>query len=85
MAAPYNEIRWVGRVLAPAGVAANQAITAAVPAAYRPAHTQKVSAMNVTTGAAVRLVFGSAGTLTHASGAAAGDSIDLGDLVSLDA
>jgi len=76
---------WVGRVVAPAGVAAGQGITAAVAAAYRPAHTQKVSAINVTTGGAVRLSFGSTGVLTFQAGAVAGDSIDLGDLIYLDA
>jgi hypothetical protein len=84
-AAPYQTVSWAGRVVAPAGVVAGQAITAAVAAAYRPAHTQKVAAVDVTTGATVRLSIGSTGVLTYQSGAAAGDSIDLGDLVYLDA
>jgi len=84
-AAPFHTMSWVGRIVAPVGIVAGQTITAAVAAAYRPAHTQKVAAINVTTGGAVRLSFGSAGTLAFQAGAVAGDSIDLGDLIYLDA
>lgn len=85
VAAPGNEMRWYGRITAPAGVAANQAITAAVPAAYRPAHTNFVNAIDVTSGAAIRISFGSTGVLTYQSGAVAADVIDVNGLISLDA
>jgi len=83
--APYKTVSWVGRVTAPAGVVAGQAIITAVPSAYRPNGTQKVAADNVTTGGTVRLTIGSTGVLTFQAGAVAADVIDLGDLVYLDA
>lgn len=86
VAAPYNSMQWVGRLTAPAGIAAGQAINAAVPAAYRPAHAQSVAGVDITTGALVRFQMGVTGLLTYQSGSAAGDTIDIFDgLVSLEA
>lgn len=87
VAAPYNSIQWVGRLAVPAGFTAGQAITGTIPSSYRPAHAQSVAAVDVNTGAFVRLQQNVGGALVYESGAGSlGDTIDITDgLVSLDA
>lgn len=88
VAAPYNSMQWTGRITAPAGIVAGQAVITAIPAAYRPAHVQPVLGVDLTTGALVRFQMSNTGVLLYESGSAAGDNIDIqcgAALVSLDA
>lgn len=86
VAAPYNSIQWVGRVLAPTPLVAATAINAAIPSGYQPAHAQSVVGIDIASGAIVRFQMSVTGTLIYESGASAGDNIDITDgLVSLDA
>lgn len=86
VSAPYNSAQFVGRLLVPAGVVAGQAIISALGGAYQPAHAQDIGAVDVTTGAKVRLQIGTGGVLLYESGAAAGDTIGIdAGLYSLDA
>jgi hypothetical protein len=84
-AAPYKTVQWGGRITAPAGVAAGQNITTAVPAPYQPAHTQPIPCRNITTPGTAWLSIGSAGILQFQIGAVAGDVLDLAPVeISLD-
>lgn len=88
VAAPYNCMQWTGRLTAPAGIVAGQAVITAIPAAYRPTHVQPVLAVDNTTGALVRFQMSNTGVLVYESGSAAGDIIDIqcgAGIVSLDA
>jgi hypothetical protein len=89
VAAPFKSMQWVGRVTAPAGIAANQTITAATATpTYRPANVQSIVAVNVSTGGLVRLSYGTNGQLTYQTGAVAGNAVEIpagNGLISLDA
>lgn len=85
-AAPYLSSHWVGRITNTVAQVANSAITAAVPAAYRPTNTHDITCFNITTGAVVRVSIGSAGILTCQSAIAANDIVGIPDTsIGLDA
>lgn len=85
-AAPYQSVHWVGRVTNTVLQAAGSAITAAVPAAYRPSNTHDITCFNITSGAVVRVSIGSTGVLTCQSAIAANDVIGIPDVqIGLDA
>lgn len=87
VAAPDNCVQWVGEITAPAGIAAGQAVITAVAAAYRPANTQSLSGVDLTTGGLVRFTMSTGGVLAYQTGSAAGHNIDIfaGNLVALTA
>lgn len=88
VAAPYNCMQFVGRILAPAGIVAGQGVISALPGAYQPAHPQSVIGVDIATGGLVRFQMGTGGVLLYESGTVAGDNIDIpsgNGLVSLDA
>lgn len=87
VAAPDNCVEWVGRVTAPVGIVAGQAMITAVGASYRAANVQSLMAFNLTTPGVVRLQVGTGGVVSYQSGAIAGDNIEIfaGNLVALTA
>lgn len=87
VAAPDFSVQWIGRIVAPAGIAAGQAVITAVGAAYQPTNPQGIIGVNIATGATVRFTMTAGGVLTYQSGAVAGNQIDIpgGTLVALTA
>jgi hypothetical protein len=87
VAAPDNCVEWVGRVTAPVGIVAGQAMITAVGVNYRAANVQSLMAFNLTTPGIVRLQVGTGGVVSYQSGAVAGDNIEIfaGNLVALTA
>ncbi len=77
-----NSVHVAGSVQVPLGGWVNgQAVTTAIPAAYRPAHTTSIIGMDITSGAVVRFTLGANGVVQSnqiMSGAVAnGDLIDM--------
>jgi hypothetical protein len=85
VAAPDHCVQWVGDYVTPAGLAANQAVLTAVPAAYRPITVQPILGVDVVTGGLVRFTMTAGGVLTYQSGSVAGHDVQIpaGSLVQL--
>lgn len=84
--APANTLDMAGSLLVPAGVAAGQAITGALPVTYTPANLHSFVAINVTNSLPVRLTY-TTGRVLQFSGpianVAAGNIIDFDALIRL--
>lgn len=90
VAAPYNCIQWVGRIVAPAGVVVGQAITGSPSATYKPTDIGDILAWDTTSSQIVLLRIGTGGALSYQGGGVIGNgdviTIPAGNgLVSLDA
>lgn len=89
VAAPYNCIQWVGRIVVPAGFVVGQTITGATGATYKPTDVGDIIAWDLTAGIPVLLRIGTGGALSYQAGAIAiGDTISIpagNGIVSLDA
>lgn len=80
VAAPYNSIEWVGRIVAPAGVALNQAVTGSPAAPYKPNNVQEILGWDSTVNTIAIFHIGTGGALTFVNSLApvgAGDTIVL--------
>lgn len=81
IAAPYNSIQWVGRIVAPAGVVVGQTITTSPTAPYHPADIGDIIAWDTTQSAIVLLRIGTGGALSYQGGVPIGN----GDVITIPA
>jgi len=78
--AQLDDMEIVGSVTVPVGVANGQNMTTAIPAAYRPAHTQSFTGWDITTNLPVRLDITNGGLIQFAGpvgNTAAGHTMDI--------
>lgn len=88
VSAPYNSVQWVGRIVAPVGIVANQAVTSSPSAPYKPTNAQTIIGWNHTSNVAMQFNIVAGGSLHFQSGAIAGDILEIpsgNGLIGLDA